>query len=374
MLRDFSGRPLDQLRAALAALQTVVENLEIEAGTVDQTARDAAAAAAGAAAAAQAGVDVLAAALPGARTGTITLSGANPTPVSFGEDAAAFMLGGEAAPFDLSTNGLTFVVTVDSTEDTATFNCAAGTSVSGETPAVDITGEVDTKFMISVDGDEAEEVTLDKAGKDDGTKIATEMQTKIRALGGNKAAVTVALVEGEYVITSGTKGTGSSVVITPAASGSITEELKIGVLGGGIETAGTGDFVNAAAATADEVIAVLTADLGDIVATAADGAVKITAATATVGADSSIVIGAGTANNVLGFTQGAAISGAQGLGYETDMADASYVVLPVLTGATATDLGLSITAKTAAGFNVVCETAASTAAVDLLIVGAPAAE
>jgi len=306
----------------------------------------------------------LAATLPGSRVGAVTLSGANPTMVSFQDDAPATLLGLKTGPFNLGTDGLTFVVTVDGVEDTATFNCAAGTSVSGASPSTDITGEVDTKFKIAVDGGAAAEVTLDKAGKDDGTKIAAEMQTKIRALGGAAANVTVAFGSGVYTITSGTKGTGSSIVVTPAASGSITEELKIGVAGGGTETAGTGDFVNAAAATVAEVVAVLNADLGDIAAAAAD--------TATTGSDSSIVIGAGTANTVLGFTQGTTIYGAQGLGFESDMADDDYIVVPVLTGSTAADLGLGIDGKTAAGFDVICETAASTATVDLLIIGAAA--
>lgn len=322
--------------------------------------------------AARAAVAKLAATLPGSRVGAVTLSGANPTMVSFQDDAPATLLGSKTGPFNLGTDGLTFVVTVDGVEDTATFNCAAGTSVSGASPSTDITGEVDTKFNVAVDGGAAQEVTLDKAGKNTGELIAAEMQTKIRALGGAAAAVTVAFGDGVYTVTSGTKGTGSSVVITPAASGSITEELKIGVAGGGTETAGTGDFVNAAAATVEEVIAVLATDLGDIVATDDGGAVRITAATATTGGDSSIVIGAGTANNVLGFTQAATMYGAQGLGFESDMADGDYIVIPVLTGSTAADLGLGIDGKTAAGFGVVCETAASTATVDLLVIGAAA--
>ena len=325
MLNDFTGRPLSKLRATVSV------------------------------------------AVP--RVGTIQLSGANPTRVNLQDDAAAYLVGSTAGLFDLSTDGLTFVVTVDGAEDTATFNCAAGTSVSGASPSTDITGEVDTKIKVAVNGGAAAEITLTNAGKDDGTKIAAELQTKIRALGGAAAAVAVVFGSGVYTITSGTKGTGSSIVITPAASGSLTEELKLGVAGGGVETAGTGDFVNAAAATIAEVVAVLAADLGDIAAASASGKLKITATTDTVGPDSSIVLGAGTANTVLGFTNSATVYGAQGLGYSTDMASANYLVAPVLNGSSATDIGLSVGAKRADGFDIVCETAASTATVDLLIVG-----
>ena len=334
MLNDFSGRPVAKLNSEVAALQAAAESPF--------------------------------------RVGTIQLSGANPTRVNLQDDAAAYLIGSNAGPFDLSTDGLTFVVTVDGTEDTATFNCAAGTSVSGDSPSTDITGEVDTKIKIAVNGGAAAEVTLDKTGKNTGALIAAELQTKIRALGGAAAAVTVGYAAGVYTVTSGTKGTGSSIVITPAASGSITEELKLGVAGGGTETAGTGDFVNAAAATIAEVLAVLTADLSDIAATNASGKVKITGDTGTAGTDSSIVVGAGTANTVLGFTNSATVYGAQGLGYDTDMAGSNYLVVPVLNGASATDLGLSISEKTAGEFDIVCETAASTATVDLLVVGAVA--
>lgn len=334
MLNDFSGRPVAKLNSEVAALQAAAESPF--------------------------------------RVGTIQLSGANPTRVNLQDDAAAYLIGSNADPFDLSTDGLTFVVTVDGTEDTATFNCAAGTSVSGDSPSTDITGEVDTKIKIAVNGGTAAEVTLDKTGKNTGALIAAELQSKIRALGGAAAAVTVGYGAGVYTVTSGTKGTGASIVITPAASGSLTEELKLGVAGGGTETAGTGDFVNAAAATIAEVLAVLAADLGDIAATSASGKVKITGDSDTVGTNSSIIVGAGTANSVLGFTGSAEISGAQGLGFDTDMATSSYVVIPVITGASATSLGLSVTNKTASQFQLVCETAASTATVDLLIIGAAA--
>lgn len=334
MLNDFSGRPVAKLNSEVAALQAAAESPF--------------------------------------RVGTIQLSGANPTRVNLQDDAAAYLIGSNAGPFDLSTDGLTFVVTVDGTEDTATFNCAAGTSVSGDSPSTDITGEVDTKIKIAVNGGTAAEVTLDKTGKNTGALIAAELQSKIRALGGAAAAVTVGYGAGVYTVTSGTKGTGASIVITPAASGSLTEELKLGVAGGGTETAGTGDFVNAAAATIAEVLAVLAADLGDIAATSASGKVKITGDSDTVGTNSSIIVGAGTANSVLGFTGSATVYGAQGLGYDTDMDSGNYVVVPVLLGASATDLGISVANKTAGQFDLVCETTASTATVDLFIVGAAA--
>lgn len=335
-----------------------------------------AAALAGSAMQSAAGVDTI-------RIGTVTLGGANPTPVSFQGDTAASVTSDNSGPYDLTGvgDGGTIILNPDGLgADTATVNFALATSVSGATPSTDISGGVDTKFMISVDGADAEEVTLDltaDSGLDSGAKIATEMQTKIQALGGVFAAVTVdynVSNAGKYTIKSGTYGTGSSVVITRAAGNNVTEELKIGTDDGGAETAGTGDVVNAAAATAAEIAAVINTDIAGVTADGSSGSVVITSGTE--GSTSSIVMGNGTLNAAIGLTNAAGFYGAAGLGYASDMANANYKVIATLSGVAAGSLAnkaLSINNRLAGGFDLVCQTAAATDEVDIIIIGQAAA-
>jgi len=144
------------------------------------------------------------------RKGKIQLNGVNPTRVLFQADDAATLTGTQTATFDMTGvgDGGTFIVNPDGDgADTATFNFAQATSVSGATPSTDISGGTDKKFMISVDGDTAEEVELTVAGLNSGAAIATAMQNAIQLLGGNKASVTVdynSTNAGKYTIKSPT--------------------------------------------------------------------------------------------------------------------------------------------------------------------------
>jgi hypothetical protein len=373
-----AGRTTETVKGAMDAAGAAQD----AAGAAQGTANDAA----GAAAAAQAKADTAMQSTAGVdtiRIGTVTLGGANPTPVSFQDDTAASVTSGNAETYDLTGvgNGGTIILNPDGLgADTATVNFTLATSVSGATPSTDISGGVDTKFMISVDGDDAETVTLDLAaggGINDGTKIAAEMQTKIQALGGNKASVAVdynVTNAGKYTIKSATYGTGSSVVITRAADHNVTEELKIGTGDGGVETAGTGDVANAAAATADEIAAVINTDIAGVTADGSSGSVVITSDTE--GSTSSIVMGNGTLNTVLGFTNAAGYYGAAGLGYDTDMANANYKVVATLKGVAAGSLAnkaLSVNNRATGGFDLVCQTAAATDEVDIIVIGQAAA-
>jgi len=314
------------------------------------------------------------AALANLRGGKITLNGVNPTRVQFKNDSPANKPSVNAEPFALA-NGSTLIVDPDGDgDDTVTFAAVAGTSVSGASPSTDISGETDSKFKIAVDGDTAEEVTLDVSGKNTGELIAAEMQTAIQALSGNKATVTVAF-DSVYTITSGTAGTASAVVVTDAPSGNIAEELKMGEANGGTETAGTGDAANIAAATAAEVAAAITAKATGWHAEEIDNFPGYLAIFSdTDGKDSSLVVNAAsTADTVLGITGSA--YGAQGLGYDSNMADALYLVQATLDGVAQGNLAakcLSVTSRSAAGFQVECETAAATHDVDLVIIGVAA--
>jgi hypothetical protein len=304
------------------------------------------------------------------RGAKVTLNGVNPTRVLFQAPDAATILGTDNGATKNMGNGKTLIVNPNGDgDDTVTFAATAATSTSGATPSTDIHAESDTKLKISVDGDLAEEVTLTLADLTSGAAIATELQTKIRALGGNKAAVTVAYTGGVYVITSSKLGTGSHVIVTPAATESITEELKLGVAAGGTEAAGTGDFVDASVATAAEIAAAIAARADGWTAAAEGNKVRITSEE--TGKDSSLVVNAAcTADSVLGITGSA--YGAQGLGYDSDMADANYLLGLTLNGVAQANLsgkGLSYTSKTAAGFDIECETAAATHDVDVVVVG-----
>jgi len=308
----------------------------------------------------------------GIRGGKVTLNGANPTPIAFKADTVATILGTDNGATKNLGNGKTLIVNPDGGGDAAvTFAATAATSVSAASPSADISGGTDNKFMISVDGDEAEEVELTVATLNSGAAIASAMETAIHALSGNKAAVTVAF-DSVYTITSGTLGTGSSVVITDAAEANVADDLKLGAVNEGVETAGTGDFVDAAAATPAEVAAAINKKATGWTATAEGNKIRITSPTA--GKDSSLVVNAGsTADEILGITGSA--YGAQGLGYDTDMVDANYLALATLNGVARASLAgkcLSVTGRTAAGFQVECETANATHNVDVLILGAAA--
>jgi hypothetical protein len=300
--------------------------------------------------------------------GQVTLGGANPTVVNImGADVAATLLGTNAEPYNI-TAAQTFVVNPNGAGDvTATFNGAQGTSTGAAAPSTDISAETDNKFNIAVDGGVATLCTLTIAvGLNSGNNIAAEIQTRVQALGGAFAAVTCAFSGGVYVLTSGTYGTGSSVVITPSATNDISAELKLGVAAGGTEAAGTGDAVNLAATTAAEVATKLAA-LNGLTAAVAGGAVRITSDNA--GAASSLVVNAACAlDTVFGIT--GTDYGEEGLGQAANMADANYrVMATVVKDNTGVTDQLSIGNKAAGSFRIYSETAGSTETVDLIIFG-----
>jgi len=303
----------------------------------------------------------------GLRVGNVQLNGVNPTRVLFQGSDAATILGTDDAATKALANGSTLVVNPDGAgDDTVTFAAAPGTSVSGANAPEDIHTETDTKFKISVDGDAAEEVTIDLAACTSGVNTAAEMQTKIRALGGAKAAVTVGFAATKYTITSGTAGTGSAVVVTNAPAGNIAEELKIGATNGGTETAGTGDAANIGAATAAEVAAAIAARATGWTATAEGNKVRITSET--IGKDSSLVVNAAsTADTVLGITGSA--HGAQGLGYTTDLGQFYWVALTLKDSEKGNVTALSVNNRIASGFDIVAGVDACAEEVDVIVIG-----
>lgn len=314
-------------------------------------------------------MDALHAKVAGVLSAKVKLNGFNPTPVAFRADTAAAIAGTQEEPFTLG-NGFTLIVNPNGAgDDTVTFAASAGTSVSGASPSTDISSGPGAKFHISVDGSAAKEVTLTLAGLNTGAAIASAIQTAVRALEGTEFdAVTCGFADGLYTITSGSEGTGSSVVITPGSSLDVSAALKLGKANGGTETQGTGDAVNIAAATAEEVAAAITAKATGWHATAADGAVTIFSEVEGI-ASSLVVNSSSTADEVLGITAGE--YGAQGLGFDSDMADDDYQVFVALNDtAKANHVSLSVTGRTTSGFNIVAYSDASKADVDVLVIGA----
>lgn len=302
--------------------------------------------------------------------GKIDLRGANPTHVRFGAAAAAEVVSTNAEPFDMTDpgDGGTIIANPDGDgNQTATINATAGYLTGGSSASTDMTTETDTKIGISVNGGDVTEVEFAWAACDSGSLIAAQMQTKIRALGGDFASVTVVFSVDHYVITSPTLGTSSAIAVTNADDHDCADELDLTTEA--TATAGTGDVADLSAVTAAEIIAVCEGDMSGIVIAASAGAIVFRSDS--TGNASSVVIGDGTFNTVLGLTGSDTEYGAEGLGYDPDDLDVTsldYCVAPMLFGTTTTaSKNLGAYNPTALGFDLYCETAGCTDEVRLII-------
>lgn len=300
----------------------------------------------------------------------IQLNGWTKTPIAFMTNLAAAITGINAA-VDMSTpgNGGTIKLTIDGgAEQTATLNCTAGNHTGGTGASIDMTTEADTKFKISVDGDTAEVVTCDWVGGscDSGAEIAAEMQTKIRALGGKKALVTVAFSVNKYIITSPTLGTDSSILITNADDHDCCDELQIGE-DYGAETQGTGDCADVTAVTPAEIATLINGDTTGCTASVEGGVLTVTSDV--VGRASRVLAGAGTLNTLCGIPNAEVSWGSAAIGEGTNWADANYQVLLSYKGAGAASKDLGWDTPSVSGFNITCETTSDTGYVSVVIVG-----
>jgi len=315
------------------------------------------------------------------RKGKVKLDADGKARVTFGDDGPATLLGTVAGPYDLSSvgDGGTIKVNPDGDgEQTVTINFAAGNHTGGNGCSTDMTTELDTKFKIRANGDPNwHEVTCAWAGCNSGANIATQVQTQVRAIGATYGydAITVAFSVDHLVFTSAQLGTGSTIEIARADTLDCCDELDIGP-GNGTTTVGTGDVANHKAALAAELVLVINADLAaeSIIATAESGKIRLTSKTN--GAGSFILMGDSTLKTVLGLANAAVAYGTQGLGYETDMEDAEFVVMATLDGvaqASLTAKFLSITNKSVSGFVVECGDNTATDDVAVAIFGQAAA-
>ncbi len=311
------------------------------------------------------------------RVGQVTLNGLNPTRVSFIDDQVAVYTGTGVEPFDL-TAGVTIIANADGAgAETLTIPDTEGTWVGANTGFGDIEHQADNQFYIDVDGLGPELVELDLGNCDTGANTAAEMQAVIRALGGGVApydAVTVAFVEeaagppqtGTYTITSAsTTGTGSSIELTPGPA-NVLNELALDAFSS-TQTDGLGAGADNEAVTAVELAAWINgvAVNFEAEATAADEIAIL----GTV-AGGTLVIGDGTANAEIGFTNLDEEVGAVGLGYASDMLNADYTVIATVEHDTAAEIaGISVDDKAVDGFALLSAEAARTYDINLLIVG-----
>ena len=126
----------------------------------------------------------------------------------------------------------------------ATSGGVYGTSTSDASPSTSILAG---NIKVNLDGDGDQAVALDVHVT--GAAIAADIQAKVRALTAvtaeNQAAYAgfTAVYGTAYVLSSGTTGASSSVVVTDGASTDRAAELKIGVANGGTEVAGNADAV-----------------------------------------------------------------------------------------------------------------------------------
>ncbi len=314
------------------------------------------------------------------RKGKVTLDADGKARVAFKASGPATLLGTVAGPFDLTGvgDGGTIIVNPDGDgAETVTINFAAGKHEGGTDCSTDMTGEVDTKLKIRANGDpDWHEITCDWTLCNSGAAIANQLQTQIQALGATYGynAITVGFANSKLTFTSAQAGTGSTIEIARADTLDCCDELDIGP--NGTTTPGTGDVINAAAAAAAELVLVINTDLAaeSIIATAESGKIRLTSKTN--GAGSSIVMGDSTLKTVLGLANAAAAYGSQGLGYDTDMEDANFVVMAALDGVAQVSLAgkfLSITNKAVTGFVVECGDNTATDDVAVAIFGQAAA-
>jgi hypothetical protein len=92
---------------------------------------------------------------------------------------------------------------------------AAGYSASGASPSEDISSESNNEFLVSIDDGQFYTIELTLGSLTSGAAIATEMQTKIRAVGVTSyKSATVTFAGGLYTITSPTFGEFSHVAVS----------------------------------------------------------------------------------------------------------------------------------------------------------------
>ena len=231
---------------------------------------------------------------------------------------------GYAAANNVGTGFAAFLDVATAAEVFAEINSdTAGLTAAADALAVRVTSDsVGTGSRIQISGGTANGVlafdTNEVAGGGDfvdATAVtASEVVTKLTATAlGVVAAVDTAAVR----LTSRTRGTGSKIEIT-ASTVATTLGLAVSV------ELGTGDFFNAALATASEVATEIGLTLTGAVASSASSAVVLTSSTS--GSASELEITGGTLQTLLLFADSAGNADqAQGTGTDEDYLDCAWV-------------------------------------------------
>lgn len=301
---------------------------------------------------------------------TIQLAG-GATPILFQDDAVPFITGiAEATDMHAVGNNGTVKITEDAeSEETATLNCTAGTHTGGGDCSTDMIGNTDTKLKIRANGDETwHTITCDWSGCNSGAAIATQIQTKVQALGATHgySRITVAFSSDHLVFTSLDHGTASTIEIDRAADHDCCDDLDIGP-DNGVTAVGTGDVANIYAVTPEEIATLINGDMSNVEADASSGTLVISGATE--GRAGKVAAGNGTLNTLCGIPNGEIAYGAQGMGLDADWDDALYDVFLTYKGAAAASKDLGWASPTVGGFTVTCETGSDTGYVSVLVVG-----
>lgn len=116
-----------------------------------------------------------------------------------------------------------------------------GTSIGRAGASTNISGLSSNEIEIAANGSGFEIIELTLAGADTGAKIATELQTQIRAGSADSFdEITVTFAGTQYTITSGRYGEGSSVnVVFSETSKHVAQALNLSPWYGGVESPGS---------------------------------------------------------------------------------------------------------------------------------------
>jgi len=182
------------------------------------------------------------------------------------------------------------------------FACTVGTLESGTRPFTRLLSAT-SEILISLNGSTSYpiEIGMQLTSEEIAEKIQLEVRKqaptdiKLRAAFLGFTCVHNGL---KYVLTSGTQGTGSSVLVSTSGTDTTAENLKLTSGEGAIATAGTGDFVNNKFVTPLEV----KTKIDSVIAYVADASTNhLKLYSTNEGVDSSIKVLSCTAKNKLGF-------------------------------------------------------------------------
>jgi hypothetical protein len=207
-----------------------------------------------------------------------------------------------AEPYRIENVDTLIVTANGEAPQTLTFHAVHGTSVSGSGGHTRIYSS-NNRIGISLNGYTRIEITI--GAQLSAYDIAINIQLQVRSiivpndseLQAAYSQFTCSYVGTRYYLTSGTGGTGSSVVITDALSNNAAVDLKLGVMNGGYEDPGSGNFVNSSFVTKSELESIIYGSGFECDLTS-DDYLKIQSSTTD---DTSRIQIAGTAKSKLGF-------------------------------------------------------------------------